>query len=205
MFRSPRYPTDPAAVEAFVAGQHHGTLIGVTAEGFPSISILPFVKDGDTIELHAVRADPTFKALQQNPRCSFLVSDFLAFSPHYWRDPRDAGLGTLHFRAVQYSCLATTSTSPADVAAALARMVARYEPEAEGHEPLADGEFYGPRLRRLGAVRLQIVATEAKFKVGPAAPDEERLHVAAELRARGLPGDARAAAVIEAAVQGETA
>jgi predicted FMN-binding regulatory protein PaiB len=197
MYRSERYPTDPEAVEAFVAGQRHGTLIATPPGGHPQVSLLPFVKRGDEIELHCVQADPTFAAVRANPLVTFLVSDFLAWSRHDWVDPRDAGRATLHFRAVAYACEATTTTDPAEVAAALARLLAAYEPDAE-YEPLGDGPFYGPRLRRLAAMRLRIVAVDAKFKVGPAGTAEVKRRVVTGLRQRDNPGDARAADVIEA-------
>src|SRR5262245_15662874 len=180
MYRSSNYLTDPEKVERFVAEQRHGYLIATGADGFQSVSILPFVKQGDEIELHCVQEDPTFIALQTNPRATFFVSDFLAFSPHYWVEPKNAGRATLHFKAVQFSCEATTSTNPDDVAAALRRVVAQYEPGAT-YRPLVDGDYYGPRLRRLGTVRLRIVRTEAKFKVGPAAPVEVKRAVVREL------------------------
>jgi transcriptional regulator len=202
MYGSSMYPTDPEAVERFVAEQRHGYLIATGADGFQSVSILPFVKMGDEIELHCVQEDPTFVALRVNPKATFFVSDFLAFSPHFWVAPVDAGRATLHFKAVQFSCEATVSTSPDDVAAALARLLAQNEPGA-AYEPLVNGDFYGPRLRRLGAVRLRIVRTQAKFKVGPAAPVEVKRNVVRELRARAEPGDARAADVIEATLPNE--
>ena len=197
MYRSPRYPTDPAAAEAFVQGQRHGYLIATPPGGHPSVSLLPFLKHDDEIELHMVRADPTFAAMQANPLVTFFVSDFLAFSPHYWVDPVNASRATLHFRAVEYACDAVTSTDPAEVAAALARLVAAYEPEAS-YEPLTDGNFYGPRLRQLAAVRLRVLHTEHKFKVGPAGPVEEKQAVVQGLRSRNAPGDSRAAIEIEA-------
>jgi transcriptional regulator len=203
MYRSELYPTNPRSVEDFVAGQRHGHLIATAPDGHPQVSILPFVKDGDTIELHCVQADPTFVATRANPRVTFFVSDFLAFSPHHWMNPEDAGRATLHFRAVQYSCIATTSTDPNQVAATLQRMLELYEPGA-AYRPIENDGFYGGRLRRLGSIRLQIVATEAKFKVGPAGPDAAKLGVAAHLRGRAEPGDLRAADVIEATVRAST-
>lgn len=196
MYRSPRYPTDLAAAEAFVSRQRHGYLIATPPGGHPQVSILPFVKSGDEIELHCVQADPTFAAVRANPLVTFLVTDFLAFTPHDWVDPRDAGRATLHFLAVQYSCTATTSTDPEDVAAALRRLLAAYEPGA-CYETLTDGPFYGPRLRQLAVVRLRVRETFAKFKAGPAGPPNLKRAVAGRLRARGGPGDARAADVIE--------
>jgi transcriptional regulator len=200
VYASPRYPTPPGAIEAFVGSQRHGTLIAVDADGFPQVSLLPFVKQGDQIELHCVQEDPTFRAVQANPRVTFLVSDFLAFSPHHWMDADDAGRATLHFQAVAFECEASVSTEPADVAAALARLLQRYEP-AERYTPLEDGPVYGERLRRLAALKLTVVHTKAKFKVGPAAPPADaRERTAQALRARNDPGDQRAADVIQSAI-----
>ena len=200
MYPSPRYVTAPRAVERFVKSQRHGTLIATPPDGHPQISLLPFVKTGDHIEIHCVQADPTFHALVANPRVTFVVSDFLAFSPHDWIDPQDAGRATLHFRAVAFECEATYSTDPADVAGALSRLLAAYEPQAN-YVPMQDGDFYGGRLRRLAAVQLAIVNTRAKFKVGPASPPEDaRQRTVNGLRARNAPGDPHAAEVVEAAI-----
>ena len=200
MYPSPRYLTAPRAIERFVRGQRYGTLIATPPDGHPQVSLLPFVKTGEHIEIHCVQADPTFQALIANPRVTLVVSDFLAFSPHDWIDPQDAGRATLHFRAVAFECTATYSTAPADVAGALRRLLVAYEPDAS-YVPMQDGDFYGGRLRRLAAVQLAIVSTQAKFKVGPASPPADaRQRTVAGLRARNGPGDARAAEVIEAAI-----
>ena len=196
MYDSPRYQIDPAVADAFVAAQHHGTLIAAPPDGHPQASLLPFVKQGDEIELHCVQDDPTFRALQANPRTTFLVSDFLAFSPHDWVDPVDGGRATLHFQAVQFECEASYSIEPDDVAAALRRLLLAYEPGAS-YTPMADGEFYGERLRRLAAVRLRVLRAQAKLKVGPAGPEASKRSVIRGLRERNLPGDRRAADVIE--------
>ncbi|MCC6178745.1 MAG: FMN-binding negative transcriptional regulator [Chloroflexi bacterium] len=200
MYDSERYRVDRAAVDAFVASQRHGTLIATPPDGFPQISILPFVKDDDVIEIHCVQEDPVFAALRANPRATFLVSDFLAFSRHDWVDPADAGRATLNFRAVQFECRAEVSTDPADVAAALARLLAAYEPDQRpgaDYTAIADGDYYGSRLRRLAAVRLTVLQAQAKFKAGPFGPPELKRKIASELRRRAEPGDASAADVIE--------
>lgn len=200
MYRSPRYPTSSAQAEAFVARQRHGTLIATPPDGHPSISLLPFVKQGDHIELHCVQADPTFAAVRANSKVTFLVSDFLAWSPHDWVDPDDAGRATLHFRAVAYECEATVSTDPAAVAGALTRLLATYEPDAT-YDPIRVDDRYGPRLRRLAVVQLRVLRAHAKFKVGPAGPPvDAKERVIRGLRDRDEPGDARAADVIEASI-----
>ncbi len=197
MYRSPKYLTPPDQVAEFVASMRHGTIVTTPPGGFPQVSILPFVKTGEEIELHFVQRDPTFAALQANPRCTFFVSDFLAFTPHHFVDPVDGGRATLHFRAVTFECEARfISTEPADVAGALSRLLAHHEPDS-GYAPMGVNERYGARLAMLGTARLTIVNVQSKFKVGPADTIEVKQAVADRLRERSEPGDARAADVIE--------
>jgi len=178
----------------------HGTLLACAPEEHPQVSILPFVKTDDVIELHCVQGDPTFDAVRANPRVTFFVSDFLAWSPHNWVSEQDGGRATLHFRAVAFECdVERLSTDPNDVAGALSRLLAAYEPEGS-YEPVKMGEFYGARLNRLATMQLRIVRRHVKFKTGPAGTAETKLRVATRLRERGEPGDLRAADVIEAAL-----
>ena len=202
MFASSNYPPDEAAADRFVSEMRHGTLIACTHDGYPQVSILPFVKTGEFIELHCVQGDPTFDAVRANPRVTFLVSDFLAWSPHSWVDEHDAGRATLHFRAVSFECEAErVSTDPDDVAGALSRLLAAYEPGAS-YEPVKMGDFYGPRLRRLATMKLRVVGRQIKFKTGPAGTREAKLKVADRLRERAEGGDLRAAEIIEASLSG---
>ncbi len=128
----------------------HGYLTVTGAPGFPSVSILPFLKDGGFLELHCVRADPTFVALQVHRRVAFVVSESLG-RPE-----------TSPVRSVRYSCEATWSTKPSDVAATLRRMVALHDgPRPD--EPLEGTTFSSPQLARLATVRLRILETEATF------------------------------------------
>ena len=201
MFASSNYPPDQAAADRFVAEMRHGTLIACTTDGYPQVSILPFVKTNDVIELHCVQGDPTFDAVRANPRVTFFVSDFLAWSPHNWVSEQDGGRATLHFRAVAFECdVERLSTDPNDVAGALSRLLAAYEPEAS-YEPVKMGEFYGARLNRLATMQLRIVRRHVKFKTGPAGSAETKEKVAVKLRERHQPGDLRAAEVIEASVR----
>ena len=201
MFASSNYPPDQEAAERFVAEMRHGTLIACPPEGYPQVSILPFVKTDDMIELHCVQGDPTLDAVRANPHLTFFVSDFLAWSPHDWVDETDAGEATLHFRAVAFECDAEfVSTDPDDVAGALGRLLKAYEPDA-AYEPIEMGKFYGSRLRRLATMRLRIVRSHVKFKAGPGGSAVKKQKVADRLRERAGAGDVRAADVIEASMQ----
>lgn len=201
MFASSNYPPDAEAAERFLAGMRHGTLIATPPDGHPQVSILPFVLEDDTIELHCVQGDPTFDAVGSTDRVTFFVSDYLAWSPHSWVDESDAGKATLHFQAVAMECAVVfVSTEPADVAAALGRLLSRYQPD-ERYEPVQAGEVYGARLRRLATIRLRVLRRHVKFKTGPAGANQTKRTLARRLRERAEPGDARAADVIEASIK----
>jgi hypothetical protein len=191
---APNHRVPQAVADAFVASQKQGTLAAYAEGGFPRLSLLPFVKDGDLIEMHCVQLDPTFQALCRNPRVTFMVSDYLGTYPSEWVDPNDGGRGSTIFRAVSFDCLAEHDTDPAAVAAGLTKLLSVYEPGAR-HGTITDGEVYGARLRQLAFVRLRIVAMQAKFKIGPPGPGEKsrRANVAAQLRKRGQLGDLEAA------------
>ena len=191
---APKHRIPQKLADAFVATQKQGTLAAQDEGGFPQMTLLPFIRTGELIELHCVQADPTFKALKHNPKVAFLVSEYLSVFPSRWADPQDGGRGSTVYRAVNFECVATYDTHPDAVAAALTKLLSVYEPGApKGH--ITDGPVYGARLRQLAALRLQVVNTQAKFKIGPAGSDEtaRRANVAAELRRRDQPGDSAAA------------
>ncbi len=199
MFTSPAYPTPSAQeIDAFVGEQFCGRLIATDAQGYPQVSLLPFVREGDAFEVHMVQDDPTCVALRHAGRGAFLFDEPLAFTPHHVVSDAVASFATLHFRAVLFRVDATVSLDPADVAAALERLLARYEAGARW-ETVADGPTYGPSLRRLACARLRIIGAEAKFKVAQNRTPTDRARLLAFLHTRGLEGDARAARLIRAA------
>lgn len=196
MYDSPSYPAPSGEeIRVFLAQQPCGILIAQRADGFPSATLLPFVYLGDAIEVHMVQDDATCAALRHSAQAAFLVEEFLAFTPHTVVHGDDAGLATLHFRAVQFDVRAALSTARNDVAAALERLLARYEP-AEAHRRVEDGDYYGERLARLAVARLEVIAVHAKFKIAQRYPQSVRQDIARFLEQRGQWRDLHAASVI---------
>lgn len=197
MYDSRKYrPDDPTLADELIRSQAHATLMAAAPGEAPQASILPYVMlDDDTVELHCVQADPTFRAAGVNPHVSLLVSDFLAFTPHHWIDPVDGSQSTLQFQAVLLQGRATLSTDVADTIAALERLLNAYG-HGPRYRPIADDDMYGAQLRRLGTIRISIESRQPKFKVGKGSA-AERLDIAGHLRERGEPNDRRAADVIE--------
>jgi predicted FMN-binding regulatory protein PaiB len=73
----------------------------------------------------------------------------------------------------------------------------RYQPEG-GYRALAPEEpLYRRALDTIAAIRLAVEARRVKWKLGQNRSPEIRARVAARLRERGRPNDARAAAALE--------
>lgn len=202
MYQSPSYPNvSDDALHAFMDAQFHVKVIAVDEDGYPCVSLLPFVRregaDGrpDVFEVHMVQADRTFQALARSRKASLLFDEPLAFSPHDWVDPLYAGMATLHFRAVNVQAEAETSIDPVVVADFLARLLQRYEPDGHYHRIQAGGVYDGD-LERLGAVRLTSVRHEAKWKLAQNRSEAQRAELISHLKERGGPLDARAAEVL---------
>jgi predicted FMN-binding regulatory protein PaiB len=187
----------PDELERFVAAQELGRLITVGEDGTPHVGLYPFVREGRVVDLHLVREDELAADLRVRPRCVFEVDEVLGVIPSYWVHAEYGGSATAYHRTVIFEGRATVLDDAAAVAAQQVRLLGRYQPEG-GFRPLSlDDPLYRGALQTLAAVRLDVERTRVKFKLGQNRPAETRRRVAAELRRRGRPGDARAAEALE--------
>jgi predicted FMN-binding regulatory protein PaiB len=187
----------PEEIERFVAAQELGRLITVGAAGTPHVGLYPFVRAGETIDLHLVREDELAVDLAARPRCVFEVDEILGVIPSYWVHAEYGGSATAYHRTVIFECQATVLEDPVAVAAQQVRLLARYQPEGGFRALDPNDPLYRGALGQLAAVRLGIQVTRVKFKLAQNRPPEARRRVIAELRRRGRPADARAADALE--------
>jgi predicted FMN-binding regulatory protein PaiB len=80
-----------------------------------------------------------------------------------------------------------------ELAAQQMRLLARYQPEGGFRPVTADDPMYRGAIYHIAAVRLQVRACRAKFKLAQNRPPEVRARIAEALRKRGRPSDERAA------------
>lgn len=192
------YADVPAGeIDRFVETQELGRLVTAGADGTPHIGLYPFIYTGTGFDLHLVRTDELAVDLKARPRCVFELDEVLGVIPSYWVHAEYAGSATAYHRTLIFECTGTLVEDPAAVAAQQVRLLARYQPEG-GFRPLAiDDPLYRGALAQLAAVRLDVIRVRPKFKLGQNRPPETRRKVIAALRARGRPGDARAAEALE--------
>lgn len=187
----------PDEVARFVAFQELGRLITVGEGGMPHVGLYPFVYDGAAVDLHLVREDELAVDLAARPQCVFEVDEVLGVIPSYWVSAEYGGSATAYHRTVIFECQGTVVADPAAVVDQQARMLARYQPEG-GFRPLDPTDpLYRGALERLAAVRLRVLRTRIKFKLGQNRPPQSRRRIIDELRKRGRPADGRAADALE--------
>jgi predicted FMN-binding regulatory protein PaiB len=184
-------------IDRFVATQALGRLVTVGGDGTPHVGLYPFFRDGDTIEIHLVRRDEQIADLKARPRCVFEVDEILTVIPSYWVHPESAVSATAYHRTVIFETTAVVSEDAAGIAAQQRRLLAKHQPEGGFREVKPDDPLYEGAIAMIAAVTLTITACRPKFKLAQNRPVEARLRVIAELRKRGLPGDARAADALQ--------
>jgi predicted FMN-binding regulatory protein PaiB len=196
---------DPA-LHAFVREQEMGRLLTVDGDGFPHLGLYPFAYDGEAFEIHLHRADDQLAHLAARPRCAFELDEVLAAVPSYWIDPENAVAATAYHRTVLFECeVAMISRDPAVLSAQQTRLLAHYQPEGRFRAVTADEPIYRGALGVISAVKLRVAGRKIKWKLGQNRRPEVRAQVAAELRKRGRPRDARAADALEWTIANESA
>lgn len=113
-------------------------------------------------------------------------------------------MATAYHRTVIFDCDATISEDGAALAEQQTRLLARYQPEGgfralDPHDPL-----YRGAIEYIAAIRLDVRRRRVKFKIGQNRPASARAKIVEELRKRGRPNDARAAAALQWTIDRET-
>jgi predicted FMN-binding regulatory protein PaiB len=186
-----------AEIDRLVDSQELGRLVTIGQDGTPHIGLYPFVHDGETVDLHLVRADEQIADLRERPTCVFELDDVLGVIPSYWVHKEYAGSATAYHRTVIFECVASINEEPSAIAVQQQRLLDRYQPEGGYRKLDPEDPLYRGALNQLAAVNLRITRCRPKFKLGQNRPPEARRAVVAELRRRGRPNDARAADALE--------
>jgi uncharacterized protein len=184
-------------VDGFVDSMEMGRLVTVSPEGLPHIGLYPFVYLSAAIELHVNRRDEQYVDLKARSRCLFEVDDVLGVIPSYWIHPENAVMATAYHRTVVFECDAVVSEDPALLGEQQTRLLARYQPQGGFRAVGGSESLYRGAIASIVAIRLTVRERRVKWKLGQNRPAEVRAKVAEELRKRGRPNDARAAAALQ--------
>jgi transcriptional regulator len=188
-------PIDDDEWRNLVADHPFGTLIAPgTNRELPIVVPTHLHFDGDdTIRLHLAKANPVWTALQENPRCLFVVVAAVTYVPTSWEappgTPPEWGIPTSHYATVQLDCTATTTDDPTAIRRHLADQLATMQPDEPHGDPHDPAAPYATEIRRIRGLELAIDHVRAKFKFDGAEPAIVRRQVADGYRRRDAPGD----------------
>jgi transcriptional regulator len=184
---------------SFLAAHAFGELVAA-GRGRDVAVVVPtqFVLAGDEVLIHLVKANPVWKALEENPHVVLCVSGDWAYIPSSWKvigdeDPT-MGIPTTYYASVQLTGVAEVVAEPEDVAAVLRAQLADLQPDVA----VVDPTEHGNKLRAIQAMRIRITAVRSKFKYGGNVDAAHRLAVAERLADRDAPGDRAALAHLRA-------
>ena len=181
----------------FITVQQLGRLITVDAAGQPHIGLYPFLFLGDRIEMHLHRNDEQAADLAASSRCAFEVDEVLGSIPSHWVHPSNAMFATAYHRAVIFECEAVVSDDAGVLAAQQQRLMQHYQPDG-GHVPVSpEHAMYRGPFRDIRALTLTVRTRKVKWKLGQNRKRDQLEHIIAELRRRGRPTDAGAAAALQ--------
>ncbi|HEV2376041.1 MAG TPA: FMN-binding negative transcriptional regulator [Streptosporangiaceae bacterium] len=156
-----------------------------------------FVFDGgQEVILHLARTNPVWPALDRAGHALLSVVDDYAFVPATWRAaddiPREHGVPTSYYAAVQLAGPVTVVDDPHQKAEFLRSQLAHFQPAGD-HGLVQVGEPpYGRMLSAIRGLRLHVEQVTAKFKYDDHKPVALREHVAEMLAERGEGRDAQA-------------
>lgn len=108
---------------------------------------------------------------------------------------------TSWYATASLTCIARIVDDEAALASLLTRLSDRYEPIGLDRPVAANTAPYGPLLRAIRGVRLEVIDVVAKAKFGGNRPAQQRRQVAERLVERDGPGDVAAAAWLHRALE----
>lgn len=180
-------------------GHDFGVLVANGPDGHaPDVVPTHFLLDGDIIWLHLAQDNPIFSCIAANGEVSLCVVGSYAFIPGSWRanegsDPTE-GVPTSYYAAVHFIGTAHIIDEEEAKADIIRRQLAHFQPEGD-HAPMEAGSKpYGPMLKGVRGIRIDIEDVQAKFKNDDHKPASLQQRVAEALQKRNHPGDSQALA-----------
>lgn len=195
-------PHDDGEWQSWLATHDFGQLAvnGLPGEP-PYVQPLHFVYDPGTgrqgeVIAHLARPNPVWPALDADPEVLLSVVDDYVFVPGAWQaapgTPREHGVPTSFYAAVQFRCTARVVDDPSAKAELLNRQVGHFQPDGGSVPAVAGEEPYGRLLPGIRVLRLEVTAVRAKFKYAGQKPPEVQDRIVAGLAERNGPRDGAA-------------
>jgi nitroimidazol reductase NimA-like FMN-containing flavoprotein (pyridoxamine 5'-phosphate oxidase superfamily)/GNAT superfamily N-acetyltransferase len=163
-------------------------------DGAPVLRTLNAVVSDDWLLFHGAKAGEKVQCIGRAAVAQ--AEQIVATIPSYFTDPERACPATTFFRSVQVHGMLELIDDPEVKAAALQRLMQRYQPEG-GHAPITfDDPRYRNAVRGVLVLGVRTLQLTGKTKLGQNRKPDEIRSIMQQLWKRGAPGDAGAIALM---------
>jgi len=198
---------DEAGLRALVAGVATAQLVTVGSDGYPLVTFLPILWEGDTVIAHMARANPHWKQIGDGAPAVVVATGPDAYvSPSWYASKAEHGrvVPTWNYSAVELVGRARIHEDPQWLRTAVDALVTRHE----GHRPQpwssddAPQRYLEGQLRGIVGVEVTVERVEGKAKLSQNRSEADRQGVVAGLRGEDSPAAAVVAEAVDAALRG---
>lgn len=186
---------DDSDVPAFLDSVATADLVTVGADGYPTSTLMPFLRDGDRLLMHMARGNPHWQAIEPGTPALAIITGAQAYvSPAWYASKREHGrvVPTWNYSAVHLSGRVTAHHEASWLRDVVERLTERHE----AHRPErwsvddAPADYIEKQLRAIVGVELMVERVEAKAKLSQNRSAEDKSGVIEGLEQTGAVRDA---------------
>lgn len=185
---------DEDELRRFVADVRVGWLVTGRVGVAPAASFLPVVWKADTVVAHFAKANPHWRAFEDDTPALLIVTGPDAYvSPSWYAAKAEHGkvVPTWNYSAVHLTGTARVRHEPEWLRSAVTDLTDQHEGQRDQPWRVSDApaSYIEGQLRGIVGVELTVTGVEGKAKLSQNRSDADRQGVVEGLRAGGRPGD----------------
>jgi transcriptional regulator len=195
---------DESDVPGFLDAVGAAEVVTTGADGYPTATLMPFVRDDDRLLLHMARANPHWRSIQGTAPALAIVAGPQAYvSPSWYATKQEPGrvVPTWNYSSVHLSGTVTVHDDPVWLRDLVGRLTDLHESGLAEPWSVADAPsvYVDKQLRAIIGIELHVERIEAKAKLSQNRSDEDRAGVVAGLESAGTVRDLEVAQAMRAA------
>jgi transcriptional regulator len=161
---------DESDVPAFLDSVATAELVTVGADGYPTATLMPFLRDGDRLLMHMARGNPHWQAIEPGTPALAVVAGAQAYiSPAWYATKQEHGrvVPTWNYSAVHVSGRVTAHHEASWLRDVVERLTDRHEAGRPARWSVDDApaDYVEKQLRAIVGIELAIERVEAKAKL----------------------------------------
>ena len=185
-------------VAAFLDGIGAAEVVTTGADGFPTATLMPFVRDGDRLLLHMARANPHWRTVDGSVPALAIVAGPQAYvSPSWYATKAEHGrvVPTWNYSSVHVSGTLTVHDDVEWLRELVTRLTDLHESSRADRWAVTDAPeaYVDKQLRAIVGIELRVERFEAKAKLSQNRSEEDRAGVIAGLESAGSDRDLQVA------------